>query len=53
MKQMKFPNGLSGIYLIISKKIVSIATDYYLWLTGQAVCRFHGESSFSTQKPLR
>ena len=28
-----------------------LETDYYLWLTGQAANWFHGEGSYSSQKP--
>lgn len=31
----------------------SLDSDYYLWLTGQATRWFHGETSFSSIKPLR
>jgi hypothetical protein len=30
-----------------------LASDYYLWLTGQAGKWFHGESGFSATKPVR
>ncbi len=30
-----------------------LATDYYLWLTGQGARWFHGEGSFSATKPQR
>jgi hypothetical protein len=30
-----------------------LASDYYLWLTGQAGRWFHGESGFSITKPVR
>jgi hypothetical protein len=47
----------AGVPLNGNKKFVGIendlATDYYLWLTGQAARWFHGESGFSMQKPLR
>jgi hypothetical protein len=39
------------------KKFVGIeselASDYYLWLTGQATKWFHGETGFGITKPLR
>jgi hypothetical protein len=47
----------ANVPLNSNKKFIGIendlATDYYLWLTGQATRWFHGESGFSTQKPLR
>ncbi|MCW3089511.1 MAG: xylosidase [Ferruginibacter sp.] len=40
-----------------NKKFVGIendlASDYYLWLTGQAGKWFHGENGFSVTKPVR
>ncbi len=40
-----------------NKKFVGIeadlASDYYLWLTGQATRWFHGETSFGATKPVR
>lgn len=40
-----------------TKKFVGIesnlATDYYLWLTGKAGNWFHGESGYSSTKPIR
>jgi hypothetical protein len=40
-----------------SKKFVGIeadlASDYYLWLTGQAAKWFHGEAGYSATKPSR
>jgi len=30
-----------------------LASDYYLWLTGQAANWFHGEAPYNNTKPIR
>jgi hypothetical protein len=46
----KTPLNGSGKFMGIES---GLATDYYLWLVGQGAKWFHGEGSYSMQKPVR
>lgn len=44
-------NGDAGMRFVGIEE--GLATDYYLWLTGQGANWFHGNGSYGSQKPVR